>query len=299
MSVIVITGGSGLVGRRLSELLLKDGHTVRWLTRKKSGVQGIDEFIWNPSAHIIDDAALAGADAIVSLAGTPIASKRWSASFKKEILESRLDAAYTLRKALAEHQGTIKTLVTASATGFYGDQGNEALDEPHRQGSGFLAETTAQWEAAYSGISIRTTTLRIGIVLSDKGGALKELTTPVKTGICPIIGDGKQYMSWIHIDDLCRLIIHAINEPAMQGIFNAVSPEPVMHRQFMLALRRVIAPRSLVAAVPAFVMRILLGEKSAVVLDSTRVSASKVLLTNFRFMFPSLEPALKAIYGKK
>ena len=298
MSVIVITGGSGLIGRRLTGLLLKEGHTVRWLTRKKSGAEGVEEFLWDPAAQTMDEAALAGADAIVSLAGTPIAAKRWSEDFKKEIIKSRLDAAQTLIQALSRHPGSVKTLVTASATGFYGDSKDRLMEENHPEGSGFLAETTSQWESAYRNSTIRTVFLRIGIVLSDKGGALKELATPLKTGICPVIGDGQQYMSWIHIDDLCRLFLHAIRQESLSGIFNAVAPEPVTHRQFMLTLRRVLSPLSLAFSVPSFFIRMLLGEKSAIVLDSARVSASKTLSTNFRFLFPSLEPALKDIYGK-
>jgi len=299
MSVIVITGGSGLIGRRLTGLLLKEGHTVRWLTRKKSGIQGVEEFLWDPASHALDEAALAGADAIVSLAGTPIAAKRWSESFKREIIKSRLDAAQTLLQSLSRNPGSVKTLVAASATGFYGDGKARLLEENQPEGSGFLAETTAQWESAYRNTDIRTVYLRIGIVLSDKGGALKELATPLKTGICPVIGDGQQYMSWIHIDDLCRLFLHAIRQETLSGIFNAVAPEPVTQRQFMLTLRRVLRPLSLVVSVPAFIIRIMLGEKSAIVLDSARVSASKTLSSDFRFLFPSLEPALKDIYGKK
>jgi uncharacterized protein (TIGR01777 family) len=299
MSVILITGGSGLIGRRLTGLLLKEGHTVRWLTRKKSGVEGVEEFLWDPAAQTMDDDALEGADAIISLAGTPIAAKRWSEDFKKDIIQSRLDSSHTLLKSVTRHPGSVKTLVSASATGFYGDSDDRLLDEDHPAGKGFLAETTAQWESAYKNSNIRTVLLRIGIVLSDKGGALKELAAPLKTGICPVIGNGQQYMSWIHIDDLCRLFLHAIRQESLSGIYNAVAPEPVTHRQFMLTLRRVLRPLSLVVSVPAFFIRIILGEKSAIVLDSARVSASKTISSNFRFLFPSLEPALKDLYGKK
>lgn len=299
MSVIIITGGSGLIGRRLTGLLLKEGHTVRWLTRKKSGMPGIEEFLWDPSSHSMDEAVMAGADAIVSLAGTPIAAKRWSGSFKREIIQSRLDAAHTLLNSLYRHPGSVKTLVAASATGFYGDGKDRLLNESDPEGTGFLAETTKQWESAYRNSNIRTVIMRIGIVLSDNGGALKELATPLKTGICPVIGDGQQYMSWIHIDDLCRLFLHAIQQESLNGIYNAVAPQPVTHKQFMLTLKKVLRPLSLVVSVPAFIIRIMLGEKSAVVLDSALVSASKTLSSNFRFLFPSLEPALNDIYGKK
>ncbi|MBL7923275.1 MAG: TIGR01777 family oxidoreductase [Bacteroidia bacterium] len=296
MAKILIAGGSGLIGRKLSRLLQENGHEVMWLSRS-SRPAAYRSFLWNPANREIDPAAIAEAEVVVSLAGSGIADKAWTSAYKDEILRSRLDAAATLIHALQHTPHRVRCIVAASAIGIYGNRGEEWLSEDSGAGTGFLSETVMQWEKAYAGLAIRTVVLRTGIVLAKDGGALPVMATPLKAGICPVTGSGNQFMSWIHVEDLCRMFRYAMEEENLSGIYNAVGPSPLPHREFMKILRSTIAPRSLMLPVPAALLRLLLGEKSALVLDSARVSSGKIQQTGFRFQFTRAEDALKNIYA--
>ncbi|MBK7889142.1 MAG: TIGR01777 family protein [Bacteroidetes bacterium] len=298
MKKVLIAGGSGLIGRRLTHLLQEEGYEVMWLSRSASDSGDIKTFIWNPAKGEIDSQAIMEADALITLSGAGVADGRWTTSYKKKIIESRLQVASTLLDALNKTRHHVQCLLTASAIGIYGDRGEELLTESSTTGSGFLSETCSYWESAYSNSPIRTVSIRIGIVLSKDGGALPEMAAPMKAGICPVLGSGQQYMSWIHIDDLCRIFIHALKENQLQSVYNAVAPTPVTHQTFMHTLRKTIAPYSLTLPTPAFLLKLFLGEKSAIVLDSARVSADKILHTGFQFKFRDLSAALKNIYGR-
>jgi uncharacterized protein len=298
MATILISGGNGLIGKHLTKSLQKAGHAVCWLVRNPDGSEPVKAFAWNPAEHKIAAEALNGVDAIVALAGAPIAGSPWTKDYKQTILQSRLDAAETLLGALKKFPHSVKSLVSASAIGFYGNRGAEVLDEESAPGEGFLSQTTKQWEDAYANCPVRNVTLRIGIVLSRDGGALPELEKPLNFGIASVLGNGKQLMSWIHMEDLCNIFIRAITDSAMKGKYNGVAPFPESQSDFIRTLRKIVRPVSLIVPAPAFAIRLLLGEQASLVLDSASVSCDRLLDEGFRFTYPRLKEALLNLYEK-
>lgn len=299
MANILIAGGSGLIGKRLTHLLKKEGHQVAWLSRSGASEGGIKSYRWNPATQESDPDAFANAEVVIVLSGSNVAGKSWTQDYKHEIISSRLEAAATILHALKTVPNNVHTLIPASAIGYYGDQKDLQLIESSPSGKGFLAATTLQWEDAYSQATVRTVNIRIGIVLSTHGGALPQMAMPLKFGVCPILGNGEQYMSWIHIDDLCGIFMHAIRNNALSGPVNGVSPQPVTHRQFMKTLRTVLSPHAIMAPAPAAILRLLMGERSSIILDSTRVNPSKITNSGFSFRFPDLKNALQHLYETK
>ena len=300
MANILIAGGSGLVGQHLTTMLIAKGHSVSWLSRKASdNSDGVRVFAWNPFTHSMDPQALIDTDHIVSLAGSSIAGKAWSSQYKSEIIGSRKDAAASLISALDAHPHKVKSLVAASAVGYYGDRDQNICTEETSAGSGFLSTTTREWEEAYAASPLRTVLLRIGIVLSTKGGALPVMAAPLTTGVCPILGGGTQYMSWIHIEDLCQMFLTAMEKDAWEGVYNACGPAPCTHKEFMLTLRKQRCRYAVPVPVPGFALKLLMGEKSSIVTDSTRASAQKIQEAGFRFRFDILKQALTDLYERK
>ncbi|MBK7965697.1 MAG: TIGR01777 family protein [Bacteroidetes bacterium] len=297
MKNILIAGGSGVIGRRLSTLLLEGGYKVSWLSCSKAKADGITVFEWDPKIGKMDVRALENCDAIINLSGASITDP-WTHEHRKKIINSRIQSATCLLNALKQNVNTVKVLISSSAVGYYADRGEKLLTENSAVGNGFLAETTAQWENAYQASNLRTILFRIGLVLSFNGGALKEMSKPLPFGICPILGNGKQIISWIHIDDLCLQFIHGIENENMKGIFNAVGPSPMNFREFMLALRQQTKKWSWVIPVPAFFLKLLMGERSTLLLNSTNVSAEKMKNHGYVFQFPTIQSALKNLYGK-
>jgi uncharacterized protein (TIGR01777 family) len=295
---ILIAGGTGLIGSRLTQLLIANGHKVSYLSRKPGNYHGITAYKWDPAKGMMDSKALDTVTHIVSLAGESIANGRWTKEFKEKVITSRLQAAKTIRNALLNNEHEVEAIVAASAIGFYGSEKNKIFDEDDNVGVGFLSETTKQWEDAYNDMPIRTTLLRIGIVLDKDGGALPQMAMPVSFGIAPIIGSGKQMMSWIHLNDLCIIFTSALFDDKYHGKINAVASNPVSHKEFMQTLKKVVCPYALTIPTPAALIRLILGEKSALVLDDTHVSNKKLLNLGFEFEFPTLQVALKNIYGK-
>jgi hypothetical protein len=295
---ILIAGGTGLIGSRLTQLLIANGHKVSYLSRKPGNYHGITAYKWDPAKGMMDSKALDTVTHIVSLAGESIANGRWTKEFKEKVITSRLQAAKTIRNALLNNEHVVEAIVAASAIGFYGSEKNKIFDEDDNVGVGFLSETTKQWEDAYNDMPIRTTLLRIGIVLDKDGGALPQMAMPVSFGIAPIIGSGKQMMSWIHLNDLCIIFTSALFDDKYHGKINAVASNPVSHKEFMQTLKKVVCPYALTIPTPAALIRLILGEKSALVLDDTHVSNKKLLNLGFEFEFPTLQVALKNIYGK-
>lgn len=298
MAQVLIAGGSGLIGRRLTALLIQSGHEVSWLSRTSGHKNGIKTYAWNPYKGEYDPAAFKNAEVLISLAGTSVSDNAWTSSYKKEIIKSRTDAAAILLHAIKNTPNKIKSLIAASATGFYGNRNDELLTEESPSGKGFLSETAKQWENAYSTASVRTVLIRIGVVLSPNGGALPEMTKSLRFGICPILGNGNQYMPWIHIDDLCNIFLFAMENERLSGIYNGVSPVPEKHLRLMNDLRGILAPYSLRMRVPSFALRMLMGERSAIVLDSARASASKIMLAGYSFRYTDLTTALNNLYGR-
>ncbi len=293
---ILIAGGTGLIGQRLTTLLQLEGFSVSYLSRKEGITNGIKCFKWDPTANSIDVNALDGITHIINLAGESIAGNRWTDSFKEKIIQSRLNASATILNALKKNPNQVKAIIGSSAIGVYGDRKDQLLTENSKAGNGFLSETVVKWEASYNEFKVRTVLLRLGIVLSKEGGALVPMSTPIKFGIVPILGSGNQWMSWIHIDDVCGLIIHAIKNENMQGVYNSVAPNPVTHRIFMLSLRSILNKFSIPFPVPSFLLKIMMGEQKAIVTDSVNVSSRKSEELGYVYQFSKLKIALKNIY---
>lgn len=291
---ILISGGTGLVGKRLSKMLLNKGHDVKILSRKKSNAQNFVR--WDIDQNYIDPKALEGIDAIIHLAGEGIADKLWTAKRKIEIIESRVKSTKLLYNALSNSTShNVKTFISSSAIGYYSERGDELLKEHDAAAKDFLGTTCLAWENEVDRIGnlgIRTVKLRTGIVLSLEGGALKQMITPFKFNIGSALGNGQQWMSWIHINDLCEMYLYALENSNLEGAYNAAAPEPVRNTEFSKTLAKVLQKAYWAPNVPAFVLKLIFGEMSSVVLGSTRVSADKILNTGFKFNFNNLEKAL-------
>lgn len=291
---VLVTGSNGLLGSALVPSLTQDGHEVVRLTH--SPRPKLDNVIaWDPAAGVLDAALLEGMDAVVHLAGENIAAGRWTADRKRRILESRVKGTKLLADSLARLARPPRCLVSASAIGFYGDRGQEILQEDSSPGTGFLPEVCAGWERASQPVTargIRLVTLRIGIVLSSRGGALPRMLLPFRLGLGGRTGNGRQYMSWIELDDLVRVIRHSMATDSLSGPVNAVAPNPVTNREFTRALGRILS-RPALFVMPAFAARIALGEMAEeLLLASARVLPAALLGSEFSFRFPQIEAAL-------
>lgn len=298
---ILITGGSGLVGTRLSEMLIDQGYEVAHLSRKPSKFSRYKTFRWDIKEGYIDENAITYADYIIHLAGAGVADEKWTEERKQEIVNSRVESANLLYSCLQKKEHHVKGFISASAIGIYGDSGDQLVSEESILGDDFLAEVCKAWEASawqVTNIGLRTVILRLGIVLSNEGGALPLLARPVKMMAGAPLGSGKQYMSWIHIDDACRLFIRAIEDPHIEGVYNAVAPHPVTNKEFTKELAEVMHKPLVLPKVPEFALNLVLGKKSEVILSSQRVSANKVLHTGFTFEYNYLDEALDSFYDK-
>ncbi len=297
---VLVTGASGLVGSALVPFLTTGGHRVTRLVRSQPR-PSVAEMQWDPAAGIQDLTSLEGMDAVVHLAGENIASGRWTVARKARIRDSRVTGTRTLCEALARLSQPPKVLVSASAIGYYGDRGAEALWENSAFGTGFLPEVCRVWEEATQPAvqtGIRVVLLRIGIVLSPTGGALAKLLLPFKLGLGGILGSGKQYMSWIALDDVVGAVNHALVTDTLRGPVNAVAPFPVTNGEFTRTLGRVLG-RPTVFPVPAFAARLAFGEMAdELLLASTRVEPKRLLATQYTFRCPELDGALRHVLGR-
>ena len=299
---VLVSGASGLVGSALIPFLTTGGHGVTRLVRKDRASVGDGEVAWSPDTGTIDRAGLEGFDAVVHLAGENIASGRWTSERKRRIRDSRVNGTQVLCEALTQCAQPPKVFVGASAIGYYGDRGDETLTEESGAGEGFLTEVCRDWEAAAAGLTnteIRTALLRIGIVLSPAGGALKKMLLPFQLGLGGVIGTGTQYMSCIALDDVIGVIQHAITNDEVSGPINAVCPETVTNRAYTRTLGRVLG-RPTLFPVPAFAARLAFGEMAdTLLLASTRVEPRALMRTGYAFRYPSLESALRHVLGKE
>jgi hypothetical protein len=296
---VLVTGSSGLIGSALEPFLTTGGHEVVRLVRRVP--RNASEVRWDPAAGEIDRAGLDGVDAVVHLAGESIAEGRWSPEKKARLRDSRVGTTRLLVEALASLARKPKVLGAASAVGYYGHRGDEVMTERSDPASGFLGQLCQDWEAATRPAAergIRVVNLRIGVVLSPAGGALAKMLLPFKMGAGGKIGSGRQYMSWIALDDVIGAIHHALVTESLEGPVNAVSPEAATNEQFTKALGRVLG-RPTIAPLPAFVARIAFGEMAdALLLASTRVKPERLLASGYRFRYPGLEGALRHLLGK-
>jgi uncharacterized protein (TIGR01777 family) len=303
MQTILITGGTGMVGRHLTKHLTGKGYKVIILTRKMPAAVLPDSTIsfalWDVEKKTIDINAVQQADFIVHLAGAGVVDKKWTDSYKAEIVNSRTASSALLIETLQNNAHSVKAIVSASAIGWYGADpapGINGFVETDEPANGFLGETCKLWEQSISpaeAFNIRVVKIRIGIVLSKDGGALAEFKKPIQFGVAGILGEGTQVVSWIHIEDLCRIFTAAIENTQMSGSYNAVAPAPVTNKALTLELAKQIKGKFFIPMnVPEFVLKIMLGDRSIEVLKSATVSCEKILATGFTFEFPSIDKAL-------
>ena len=305
MANILITGGTGMVGRALTKLLIAKGHQVAILTRNptSSSNPNISFYQWDIPNGTIDPEAIGQVDHIIHLAGAGVADKRWNKARKKEILDSRVQSGELLVHALNTIPNQVQSLVSASGIGWYGPDTAKSLDKGFMEDApadkDFLGETCRLWENAVAPIATmgkRLVIFRFGIVLSNDGGAMIEFKKPVKFGIATILGSGKQIISWIHIKDLCNLLLQAIEEPQFSGIYNAVAPETVTNKNLMLTLaKKMKGSFYLSFHVPAFLLKLVLGEMSIEVLKSAKVNSFKIQSAGFKHTYPTIDQALEEL----
>lgn len=296
---ILIAGATGLVGEQLILRLLEKGYHVAILTRKPIQRTDVKVFLWDVEQQTIDTQALTGVGTVINLTGEAVADKPWTKERKQQIIDSRTKSAKLIFKAIKATNAPVKSYISASAVGFYGDRGDEILDEESLPGTGFIADCCVAWENAaneYIALGVRVVKIRIGIVLSEKGGALGTMEKPVKYFVGSAFGSGKQWMPWIHLDDLVNIFIKATEDENMFDTYNASAPSPVTNKTFTKTLGKVLHRPTLPFNVPKFALKFMLGEMSILPLMSTNTSAQKILDTGFRFQYLELEEALKAIY---
>ena len=299
---IIVTGSTGLVGTALVRSLLAEGHQVTRMVRGGSQTfraPGTSAVSWDPETGIVNAAELEGHDAVVHLAGEPVAAGRWTDEKKRRIRDSRVKSTRLLAETLASLKDKPKVLVSASAIGFYGDRGGEVLHEESASGEDFLSEVCREWEKAAlpaSQAGIRVVHLRIGIVISAEGGALAKMLTPFKLGLGGPIGGGNQYMSWVALDDVVGIIKHALTHEEVRGPVNTVAPQPVTNAEFAKALGRALN-RPAVLPTPAFALRLALGREmaDALLLGGARVEPARLKATGYQFAYPELEGALRHV----
>ena len=295
---VLMTGSHGLIGSALMPFLGDGGHQVRRLLRTESDESGTTS--WDPEAGTFAPGAFAGIDAVAHLAGESIASGRWTTARKSNIRDSRVIGTRNLCTVLAGLETPPRVLVAASAIGFYGDRGDELLDESAPPGSGFLPGVCQEWEDAVAPArarGIRVVHLRTGIVLSPQGGALAQMLLPFKLGAGGVLGSGNQYMSWVALDDMLGIVLHALTDTSVSGPVNAVAARAVTNREFTKTLGKVLQ-RPTIFPVPAYAVRLLFGEMGdALLLASTRVAPTRLKEAGFEFAYPDLEGALRHVLG--
>ncbi len=311
MQTVIITGGTGLIGKSLSKRLTASGFKVIILTRNipdnNNSNPNIQYALWDVKAHTIDIAAIQAADFIIHLTGAGVVDKRWTADYKKEIQDSRTKSSALLIDTLRNHSNKVKAVVSASATGWYGadeerQNGRSNFIEADKPATDFLGETCRLWEESITPVTAmgkRLVILRTGIVLGNGGGAFAEFKKPVRFGVAAILSKGKQVVSWIHLDDLCSLYIQALQNEQLSGVYNAVAPAPVSNKTLMLELAKQMKGKFFVPMhVPSIVLKIMLGESSIEVLKSVTVSSKKIEQAGFIFQYPTIEKALEELTRK-
>lgn len=300
MSTVLIAGGSGLVGRRLSIFLRQKGYDVLHLSRRKNPAADFPSYQWDLEKGFIEEEAILKADFVINLAGAGIADRRWTRARKELLLSSRVQSALLLLSYFKKAEKWPKAFLSASGIGFYGDAGEELLDETSSAKQGFLAEICTEWEkaaGAFAAAGVRTLIFRIGIVLSAKGGALEKMLLPFCFFLGVYFGNGRQWYSWIHIDDLCKMFVMGLENESLQGVYNAVAPQPHRNKTFTVGMGKALQKPFLLLAAPAFLLRPALGEMADTILSGSKVSADKILRAGFEFKYPDLQGALRDLVG--
>ncbi|MGA9769761.1 MAG: TIGR01777 family oxidoreductase [Blastocatellia bacterium] len=301
---ILVTGATGLIGRSLCKALTGEQHTVIGLSRSPERAAGLavaEMHKWEPQSGPPPAQALKEVEAVIHLAGEPIAARRWTDEQKRRIRDSRVISTRNLVNGFRSMDGKPAALITGTAIGFYGDRGDEKLYEASPPGRGFMSEVCQAWESESHqarSLGMRVVEVRTGVVLSAEGGALQKMLTPFKLGVGGPIGSGRQWFSWIHIDDIVGIFHHALLVSSLSGPVNGTAPEPVTNADFTRHLGHALH-RPAFLPVPAFGLKALMGEMSEVVLGSQRVFPQIALESKYEFLYPTLEPALANLLGNK
>ena len=292
---ILITGANGLVARRFAEKY-SEIYAFKFLTRKKSGE---NEYEWNVETGYIDEKALEGTDYVLHLAGANVGEKRWTEKRKQEIISSRVNSSQRLLSKLNKNNHSLKAYISASGVGYYGNFTTEKVfTEQDDAGTDFLATLCREWEAVaheYSSISQRVLIFRLGVVLSNKGGALPKLKMPIRYGLGANLGSGNAYLSWIHVDDLCKMIHFSIQQRSMEGVYNAVSSEIITMGEVNKSIARFMKRPFFLPDIPSCLVKLALGEMSSLLLTGNKISAEKILNAGFVFDYPTIEEALESL----
>jgi uncharacterized protein len=298
MPITLIAGGTGLIGKRLCELLADTGHEVRVLSRTNNTAGPYATFAWDPEKNVLDQKALKQVDYVINLSGAGIADKPWTPARKKLIIDSRVKGNLLLRQELAALSQPPKAFVSSAAVGYYGMvEGNAWVDESHPAGQGFLPESCVAWEGSIRAVAntgIRTVGLRVGVVLAKTGGALPKLIQPFRFGAAPYFGNGQVWMPWIALDDVCRMFQFALENESIQGIYNAVAPHPARNLELVETALSVLGSKAIKVPTPPFALRLALGEMADVVLTGAKVSAQRMADEGFEWEYRELRAALEA-----
>ncbi|MFZ4796792.1 MAG: TIGR01777 family oxidoreductase [Bacteroidia bacterium] len=298
----LITGGSGLVGSEITKLLLKNSEQINWLTSSKKENKDVNCYNWNIYKNQIDSACFQNVDVMIHLAGAGVADKKWTIERKKELIESRIKSTQLLYDGVKHLNIKPKVIISASAIGIYKNEADELLNEESKIGNDFLADLTNKWEMAvtkFENIGIRVVKLRIGIVLSKDGGYLKSVSAPAKYGFAAALGNGKMITSWIHITDLAKMFLYASKNENMEGVYNAVAPNPVTNIEITKQIAKALNRPYFLPNIPEFLLEIAFGEMAAVILMSQNISSEKIEKAGFKFEFDEVKEALKNIYKTK
>ena len=297
---ILLTGGTGLIGSILTEQLLAKGYSVSHLSRVPGKNPKVKTYLWDITKGEIDPHCIDGVDTIVHLAGAGIAEKRWTKKRKKVLVDSRTKSIGLIYEVMKNHPHKVKNLVSASATGYYGNRGDELLTEDSKPTFDFLSTCCVAWEKAVDkgeALGLHILKFRTGVVLDKNGGALPQLAAPVKYGAGSPLGSGKQWIPWIHWQDVIDVYLTGIENNTLNGVYNMVAPNPVTNKQMTQAIAKQLHRPLWLPNVPGFALKLLLGEMSEVVLGSDKVSAQKIEDAGYKFKYPDIETALKEIYG--
>ena len=302
MQSVLIAGGSGLVGNQLTKRLLAKGYSVVWLTRKINHKINIKQYEWDYKFKKADANAFKDASIVINLSGANIGAKRWNKKWKGEIYNSRVQATALLMDTIKMHGKKVHTVISSSATGYYGTiTSDNIFSESTGSGKDFLATTCVDWENTLSNSkteNIRKIILRTGVVLSAEGGALSKMNILFKMGLGAVLGSGKQYFSWIHIEDLCSLYVKAIEDNSINGVYNAVAPSYITNKDFTITLSNMFNKSIWLPNISAFLLKLILGEMAGSLLYGSRVSPEKIVQAGFTFRFRNIQSALKDIYDK-